>query len=71
MALAIVEARLAGIDIADKKLAAQWRMWLTEAKAVDGMESPAKFPPKGGWARSRKGFRSGVDDRGNRSQLIG
>lgn len=44
---------------------------LTSAKATDAMESPAKFPPQGGWARSRQGFRSGSQERGNRSQLIG
>ncbi len=66
-----VAPRIAGIDISDKRLANQWKMWLAEAKAVDAMESPAKFAPKGGWARSRKGFRSGQNERGNRSQLIG
>ena len=42
---------------------------LLKAKGTDAMESPAKFPPKGGWASSRSGFRSG--ERGNRNQLIG
>lgn len=66
-----VAPRLAGIDISDKRLGRLWKSWLAEAKATDAMESPAKFPPKGGWARSRQGFRSGQNDRGNRSQLIG
>lgn len=64
-------ARMAGLDVSDKKLLQQWKMWLAEAKATDAMESPAKFAPKGGWARSRQGFRKGTTDRGNRSQLIG
>lgn len=66
-----VGPRLAGIDISDKTLARWWKGWLAEAKATDAMEAPAKFPPKGGWSRSRQGFRSGQTDRGNRSQLIG
>lgn len=66
-----VAPRLTGIDISDNKLLAMWKQWLKEAKAVDAMEDPAKFPPQGGWARSRRGFRKGQDDRGNRSQLIG
>lgn len=66
-----VAPRLSGIDISDKRLAQQWKQWLAEAKATDAMESPAKFPPKGGWAKSRQGFRSGSSDRGNRSKLIG
>ncbi|KPK74190.1 MAG: hypothetical protein AMJ84_00415 [Acidithiobacillales bacterium SM23_46] len=66
-----VAPRLAGIDISDATLLRWWKQWLAEAKATDAMEAPAKFPPKGGWARSRQGFRSGQNDRGNRSQLIG
>jgi len=66
-----VGPRIAGLDVSDKRLARDWKMWLAEAKAVDAMEDPAKFAPQGGWARSRRGFRSGTDDRGNRSQLIG
>jgi hypothetical protein len=66
-----VGPRLTGIDISARVLASMWKSWLAEAKATDAMESPAKFPPKGGWARSRQGFRSGQTDRGNRSQLIG
>ena len=66
-----VAPKISGIDISDKRLMQQWKMWLAEAKAVDAMESPAKFPPKGGWARSRQGFRRGDIERGNRSQLIG
>ncbi len=66
-----VAPRLAGLDISDKRLKREWKEWLAEAKATDAMESPAKFPPKGGWARSRQGFRGGGRERGNRSQLIG
>lgn len=62
--------RIAGVDISDKRLGQQWKSWLAESKATDAMESAAKFAPKGGWAKSRQGFRSG-GDRGNRSQLIG
>lgn len=63
--------RIKGVDISSKTLAQWWKHWLLEAKATDAMESPAKFPPKGGWSRSRQGFRGGQRDRGNRSQLIG
>ena len=63
--------RITGVDISDAELLKKWKMWLAEAKATDAMEEPAKFPPKGGWARSRQGFRGGNVDRGNRSQLIG
>ncbi len=66
-----VAPRISGLDVSDKRLARDWKMWLAEAKAVDAMEDPAKFPPKGGWARSRQGFRGSDNDRGNRSQLIG
>ena len=66
-----VAPRIAGIDIADKKLRAMWKTTLTDAKSTDAMESPAKFPPKGGWAQSRQGFRRGNVERGNRSQLFG
>jgi len=63
--------RIAGLDVSDKKLGKLWKGWLAEAKATDAMEGPAKFPPKGGWAQSRQGFRRGNVERGNRSQLIG
>ena len=63
--------RLIGLDIIVKELKDDMRDTLTEAKASDAMESPAKFAPKGGWARSRQGFRSGSEERGSRSQLIG
>lgn len=66
-----VGPRLTGISMTDKELLRLYKFALSEAKAVDAMESPAKFPPKGGWARSRKGFRRGNQERGNRSQLIG
>lgn len=63
--------RIRGIEISEAKLFNMWKQWLAESKATDAMESPAKFPPKGGWARSRQGFRSGNRERGNRGQLIG
>jgi len=44
---------------------------LLAAKSIDAMESSAKFAPRGGWGRSRAGFRGGNHDRGSRSQLIG
>lgn len=65
-----VAPRLAGLDVSDKKLGGMWKQWLTDAKATDAMESPAKFAPQGGWARSRGGSR-GRGDRGNRNRLIG
>lgn len=66
-----VAPRLSGLDFSDTGLQRKMKFQLAEAKATDAMESPAKFAPKGGWARSREGFRSGVNDRGNRSQLLG
>ena len=66
-----VAPRLVGLDINKKTLKTDMKDALLEAKSSDAMESPAKFPPKGGWARSRQGFRSGTQERGNRSQLIG
>jgi len=62
--------RIAGLDVSEKKLGNMWKSWLATAKSSDAMESPAKFAPKGGWARSRSGRRSS-GDRGKRSQLIG
>ncbi|KPK74235.1 MAG: hypothetical protein AMJ84_00160 [Acidithiobacillales bacterium SM23_46] len=66
-----VAPRITGMDFNERELERKWKTWLAEAKATDAMESPAKFPPKGGWARSRQGFRGGSRDRGNRGQLIG
>lgn len=63
--------RIKGVDVSTQTLGRLWKGWLAEAKATDAMEQPAKFPPKGGWARSRQGFRGGSRERGNRSQLIG
>ena len=63
--------RISGLDISEKKLLQLYKLALAEAKATDAMESPAKFAPEGGWAQSRRGFRRGGNDRGNRSQLIG
>lgn len=65
-----VGPRLIGIDIDEQSLMRKWRFWLAESKAVDAMEEPAKFAPRGGWGRSRRGF-STSNDRGHRNQLIG
>lgn len=66
-----VAPRLIGLDINKKELGRDMKRMLMEAKATDAMEGPAQFAPKGGWARSRQGFRSGSQERGSRSQLIG
>lgn len=66
-----VAPRLAGLDFKERTMEAKFERALLKAKSTDAMESPAKFPPKGGWADSRQGFRSGRSDRGNRSRLIG
>ena len=66
-----VAPRLTGIDISERTLEIRYERTLLKAKSTDAMESPARFAPQGGWARSRQGFRSGQYDRGNRSQLIG
>jgi len=63
--------RMLGIDISERTLESKWERTLLKAKSSDAMESPARFPPQGDWARSRQGFRSTRNDRGNRSQLIG
>lgn len=63
--------RLVGLSISNKDIEDATARALREAKATDAMESPAQFAPKGGWARSRQGFRSGSEERGSRSQLIG
>jgi hypothetical protein len=62
---------LAGLDMKERTMEAKFERALLKAKSTDAMESPAKFAPKGGWAESRQGFRSGTTDRGNRSRLIG
>lgn len=64
-----VAPRLTGLDFDSNALLGKWKLQLRDAKAVDAMEAAAKFPPKGGWASSRQGFRSG--ERGKRNQLIG
>ncbi len=64
-----VAPRLTGLDFDSDTLLAKWKMMLREAKAVDAMEQPARWPPKGAWASSRQGFRQG--ERGKRTQLIG
>ena len=66
-----VAPRLIGLRHDSIKFDEKVKAALIEAKGGDVMEQPAKFAPKGGWARSRQGFRSGTTDRGNRSQLIG
>ncbi len=66
-----VAPRITGLDFNSDDLEKKKDKALIAAKAIDAMESPAKFPPKGGWARSRQGFRAGSQERGNRSQLIG
>jgi hypothetical protein len=63
--------RIASLDFNERTLEAKWERWLSKAESSDAMESPAKFAPEGGWARSRRGRRGGRRDRGNRSQLIG
>lgn len=35
-----------------------------EAKSLDAMESPTKFPPQSSWARSRRGYGRGDSNRG-------
>ena len=64
-----VAPRLTGLDLDSSALLGKWKMALREAKAVDGMEAPARWAPQGAWASSRQGFRSG--ERGKRTQLIG
>ena len=53
----------------DEKLYKKMKRALLEAKSTDAMEDPARFFPRGSWARSRQGRRG--DDRGNRYRLIG
>lgn len=64
-----VAPRLTGLDFDSNALLGKWKMMLADSKAVDAMEAPAKWPPKGAWSSSRQGFRSG--ERGKRTQLIG
>lgn len=66
-----VAPRLTGLKFDADELEKKKDKRLLDAKSTDAMESPAQFAPRGGWAQSRQGFRSGVTDRGNRSQLIG
>jgi len=44
--------------------------YLSEAKSVDAMAEPTKFPPEGGWNMARRRG-SSRRDRGSRSSLIG
>jgi hypothetical protein len=70
-----VQPRLTGLDYREinstgmSTMEAKFERSLLKAKSTDAMEGPAKFAPKGGWANSRGGYRSG--DRGKRGQLIG
>lgn len=64
-----VAPRLTGVTLDSTSLEAKWKRWMTEAKATDAMESPAKFLPEGSWAGARRGFGNG--ERGNRNKLIG
>lgn len=66
-----VAPRLVGLDINERTMEAKYERALLKAASTDAMESPAKFAPKGGWAKSRQGFRSGANDRGHRSRLLG
>ena len=66
-----VAPRLTGIDLSNNEMKRITEHALLLAKSTDARESAAKFPPKGGWANSRRGFRRGSEERGNRSQLIG
>jgi hypothetical protein len=66
-----VAPAIAGMDMRERTMEAKFERSLLKAKGTDAMESPAQFPPEGGWTKSRRGFRSGSHDRGNRSQLIG
>ncbi len=66
-----VAPRITGLQFNAQGLKKMVKDTLLEAKSTDAMESPAKFAPRGGWAQSRQGFRSGSTERGNRSQLIG
>lgn len=64
-----VAPRLTGMDMDSDALLAKWKLTSREAKAVDAMESPTQFLPRGSWSNSRRGWRSG--ERGKRSTLIG
>lgn len=66
-----VAPRLVGLDLSERAIEAKFERAKTKANSTDAMESPAKFAPKGGWANSRQGFRTGSNERGNRGQLIG
>jgi len=66
-----VAPRLTGLDMDDRTMESKFERTLLKAKSTDAMEAPAKFAPKGGWANSRQGWRSGRSDRGKRNQLIG
>lgn len=64
-----IAPRLTGMDLDSDALLAKYKLALRDAKSTDAMESPAQFMPRGSWANSRRGYRSG--ERGKRNQLIG
>ncbi len=66
-----VAPRITGLSYDEDGLEKKKKNSLRDAQATDAMESPAAFPPEGGWSKARRGFRTGRRDRGNRSQLIG
>jgi len=66
-----VAPRLVGLDLKERTMESKFERALLKARSTDAMESPSKFAPKGDWANSRQGFRTGQRERGNRGQLIG
>lgn len=44
---------------------------LREAKSIDAIQGPTRFPPPGSWHKARWGSSSGRRDRGSRGSLIG
>lgn len=46
------------------RLDREMRRYQIEAKNIDAMEDPTKFPPQGSWARSRRGPGRGDSNRG-------
>lgn len=51
-----------------EKLEKEMKKYSTEARSMDAMEQPTRFPPQGSWTRSR---RQGRTDGSNRGPLIG
>lgn len=52
------------------KVEQAYQHWLTEARSVDAMKDPTKFPPSGAWSSARRGRWHG-NDGGNTNSLIG